>query len=182
MITFLGLKAKSRPKKYKKARYAIGNVSNKYLSNTIREFEKLPYEIYERNRPKNEPTDSYLHLARNIERCMMRADALNSHIYPERTKTTATKQIPTSHVCSTDKKELKEFLVDETSSQIFSTNEDKSKGIIVNRCSTEEDESECVHRNINKQNDANNETEYEEPSVQINCRAILTYSNVVGIF
>ena len=34
-------------------------------------------------------------------------------------------------------------------------NESKSKGIIFNECSTDEDKSECV---INKQKDANNET------------------------
>ena len=47
-----------RPEKYKKARYAIGNVSKKDLSKIIREFEifeKLPYE---KKRPKHEPTDS----------------------------------------------------------------------------------------------------------------------------
>ena len=84
---------------------------------------------------------------------------------------TATKQIPTSHVCSTDESKLKEFLVDETLlqissaeesklkefpvdenlSQICSTDKDKSKGIIVNEYSMEEDKSECVHKNINKQ-------------------------------
>ena len=42
---------------------------------------------------------------------------------------------------------------------------DESKGIIVDECSTEEDESEWVHRNINKQKDAKNEAEYEESSV-----------------
>ena len=47
----MGLKAKSSPKKYKKARYAIGNVSKKDLSKIIREFERLPYESYERKRP-----------------------------------------------------------------------------------------------------------------------------------
>ena len=35
-ITYLGLKAKSRPKKYKKSRYAIGNISMKDFSNIIR--------------------------------------------------------------------------------------------------------------------------------------------------
>ena len=69
------------------------------------------------------------------------------------------------HVCSTDDSKLKEFLVDKTLSQSCSINKDESKSIIVNECSTEEDESECVHRNINKQKDANNETEYEEYSV-----------------
>ena len=47
MIASLGFKTKARSQKYKKARYAIGNVSEKYLSNIIKEFEKigrLPYE------------------------------------------------------------------------------------------------------------------------------------------
>ena len=43
--------------------YAIGNVSKKDLSNIIKDFEKLPYEIYEKDRPKHEPTDSYFYLA-----------------------------------------------------------------------------------------------------------------------
>ena len=42
LITSLGFKSKVRPHKQKKARYAIGNVSKKYLSNIIRGFEKLP--------------------------------------------------------------------------------------------------------------------------------------------
>ena len=49
---------KTMPKKYKKARYAIGNISKKEISEIIRKFEKLPYESYERKRPKHEPTDS----------------------------------------------------------------------------------------------------------------------------
>ena len=61
LITSLGLKAKARPKKYKKARYAIRNVSKKELSKIIREFYKLPYKSYERMRPKHEPTDSYFY-------------------------------------------------------------------------------------------------------------------------
>ena len=40
LVTALALKTKSRSKKYKKARYAIGNVSMKDLSNKIKEFEK----------------------------------------------------------------------------------------------------------------------------------------------
>ena len=39
LVTALDLKAKARPKKCKKARYAIGNVSMKDLSNKIKEFE-----------------------------------------------------------------------------------------------------------------------------------------------
>ena len=41
LVTALVLKTKARPKKYKKARYAIGNVSMKDLSNKIKEFENL---------------------------------------------------------------------------------------------------------------------------------------------
>ena len=91
----------------------------------------------------------------------MRADVLNSHVYPSRTETTTTENIPTSHVCSTEESKLKELLVDETLSKICSTNKDESKGIIVDECSTEEDESECVHKNIIRQKDAKNEAEYK---------------------
>ena len=41
LVTDLDLKTKTRSKKYKKSRYAIGNVSMKDLSNIIKEFEKL---------------------------------------------------------------------------------------------------------------------------------------------
>ena len=58
MINSLGLKAKIRPKKYKKLRYAIVKVSKKDLSKIIREFEKLPHEVYEKKRPKHESTDN----------------------------------------------------------------------------------------------------------------------------
>ena len=84
LITYLGLKAKASPNKYKKARCTIGNVSKKYLSKVIRKFEKLPYEIYERKRPKHEPTESSFYLARQLAKCMMRVDSLKSHVYPIR--------------------------------------------------------------------------------------------------
>ena len=41
VVNALALKTKARSKKYKKARYAIRNVSMKELSNKIKEFEKL---------------------------------------------------------------------------------------------------------------------------------------------
>ena len=53
----------------------------KYLSNIIREFEKLTYKNYERRGPKHEPTDSYFYLERHLAKFMMRSDALNSHVY-----------------------------------------------------------------------------------------------------
>ena len=110
MNTSIDIKAKLRPHKYKKARYAIGNVSKKGLSNIIREFEKLPYKSYESRRPKHEPTDSYFYLARHLVKFMMGANVLSSHIYPVGTEMTGTKHIPTLHVCSMDERELKEFI------------------------------------------------------------------------
>ena len=80
MIISLGFKAKVIPHKYKKARYTIINVSKKDFLKIIKEFEKLPYESYEKKRPKNEPTDSYFYLARQLTKCMMRADSLSSHV------------------------------------------------------------------------------------------------------
>ena len=85
---------------------------------------------------------------------MTRVDALNLHVNPVRTETTA----PSLHVCSTYKSELKEFPVNETLSQSRSTDEDESKVIIVNDCSTEEDKSEC---SINKQKGAKKEVTYD---------------------
>ena len=92
----------------------------------------------------------------------MIADVLNSHSCPVRMEITATKQILTLQVRSTDQSKLKYFPVNETLSQSSSTDESESKGIIVNKCSTEEDESEFV---IKKQKDANVKTDYEESSV-----------------
>ena len=85
LINSLGIKDKARPKKHKKQRYAIVNVSKEDLSKIIREFEKLPYKSYERKRTKHKPTDSYFYPARNLVKCMMRDDTLNSHSYPLRT-------------------------------------------------------------------------------------------------
>ena len=80
---------------------------------------------------------------------------------------TAKKQISTSHVCSTVESKLKKFLVNKTLPQICFTDEDKPKGIIIDKYSTDEDESECVHKNMNKQKDANNEADYEESLVRV---------------
>ena len=57
LIISLCFKAKVRPHKFKKARYAIGNISKKDLSKIIREFEKFERLPYERKRPKHDPTD-----------------------------------------------------------------------------------------------------------------------------
>ena len=63
------------------------------------------------------------------------------------------------------KSESEEFLVEETLLQVYSTDEDESKSIIVVESSTEESESECVHKNINKEKYVKSDTDYEEPTV-----------------
>ena len=84
-ITSLGLKSNAIPKKYKKARYAIKNVIMNDLSKIIRDFDKLPYKIYERRRPKHDPNDSYFYLSRQLANFLMKDNALNLHAYPVRT-------------------------------------------------------------------------------------------------
>ena len=73
----------------------------KDISNIIREFDKLPYERYEMRGIKHDLTDSYFYPERHLEKCMTRADALNSHVYPIILELTGMKQIIISHICST---------------------------------------------------------------------------------
>ena len=61
----------------KNVRYAITNISLKDNSKIIKEFGKLPYEGYVRKRPKHEHTNSYFYLARELAKCMTRADNFN---------------------------------------------------------------------------------------------------------
>ena len=55
LVTSLGLKTKLRSQKYKKERYAIGNVSEKDPSKIIKEFEKIERLTYEKKSTKHEP-------------------------------------------------------------------------------------------------------------------------------
>ena len=59
-ITSLDFRYKVRPHKYKKAMYANRDIFKKDLSGIIKEFEKSPYESYEKKKPKHETTDSYI--------------------------------------------------------------------------------------------------------------------------
>ena len=77
MVTALTFKTKVRSSKYKKARYAIGNISEKDLSKIIKKFEKTEKLPNEKKSPKHEPNDSYFHLAIEIAKSMMRSDKLN---------------------------------------------------------------------------------------------------------
>ena len=72
-----GFQDQSKVEKIKKAKYAIGNVSERDISKIIRDFEKFEKLPYEKERPKHEPTESYFHLARKIAKSMMRSDKLN---------------------------------------------------------------------------------------------------------
>ena len=51
LVTSLGFKTKAKSTKFKKAKFAIGNVSEKDLSKIIREFEKFEKLPYEKKRP-----------------------------------------------------------------------------------------------------------------------------------
>ena len=64
MVTFLDFKTKTRSQKYKKARYAIGNVSEKDFFMIIKDSGKIEKLPYEKKRPKHEPKGSYFHLAK----------------------------------------------------------------------------------------------------------------------
>ena len=81
LVTALALKTKARSKKYKKARYAIGNFSMKELSNKIKEFEKIVKVPYVKRIPKHEPTSSYFHLVVCIAECMMRCGEENHNVH-----------------------------------------------------------------------------------------------------
>ena len=61
--------------------------------------------------------------------------------------------------------------------------EDESKGIIVDKCSTEEDEPECIHK-IYKQKKKTQIMRQIMRNIQVDMkgRAILKYSSVVEIF
>ena len=123
LITSPGFKAKASRKEYKKARYAIGIVSEKDISKIIKDFEKIEKLPYEKKRPKHEPTKSYFHLARQLAECMMRSDNLNWYDHGCYTKMTALY----SNVNVTNECELKRSIINEKLPQSCATNENKSK-------------------------------------------------------
>ena len=103
LVTALSFKTKVRSSRYKKARYAIGNVSEKDFSKIIKEFEKIGKLPYEKSIPKHDQTPSNFHLVRQLAKCMMRSDKLNRHNHGGYTKMTA----PSSNVDVTDEDESK---------------------------------------------------------------------------
>ena len=101
---------------------------------------------------------------------MMRADALNLHVYPVRMEMTDMQHIPISHVCDVDDSKSKEILVDGNLFQVCSTEEGESESVIVDEISTEDRELGIVQKSINtnKEKYAIDETDHEEPSVTDN--------------
>ena len=164
MVTALYFKTKVGLQKYKKARYAIGNVSEKDLSNIIKEFDKIGKLPYEKKRPKHEPTPRYFHLVRQLSKCMIRSDEHNQHVHGIYAKETD----PSSNVNVTDEEKSKEIIVHET------LLENQSKDV---------SESECniVHKTLSQNNFAEvpenvitelKEDEYNDPSVIENGKVI----------
>ena len=62
----------------------------KDISKIIKEFERLPYKGYVRERPKYEPTDSWFYLEKQFAQCVMISDAFNLHVDPVRTEMNGT--------------------------------------------------------------------------------------------
>ena len=93
-----GSQDQSKVEKYKKARYAIGDVSMKDLSNKIKEFEKFVKVPYLKRTPKHETTSSYFHLVECLGKCMMRCGENNHHVHDGYGKEMA----PSSDVNDTD--------------------------------------------------------------------------------
>ena len=128
LVTALAFNTKVRSTKYKKERYAIGNVSEKDIFKIIREFEEFEKLPYEKKRPKHEPTLSYFHLVRQLAKCTMRCDKLNRHDQDSYTEMTA----PSSNANVMDEDESKEIIVHKTLSENNSKDVSESERNIVN--------------------------------------------------
>ena len=124
----------SRPKqgrkKYKKSKYAIGNVSKKDISKIIKRFEKIEKLPYEKKRPNHEPTERYLHLSQQLTKCMMRSNNLIWYNHGGYTEITA----PYLNINVINKSESKRSIVNENLLQNCSAKENEL-------CFTKEDES-----------------------------------------
>ena len=118
LVTALALKTKARPKKYKKARYAIVNVSIKDLSNKIKEFEKFVRVPYLKRIPKHEPTSSYFHLVVCLGECMMICGEKNHHMHDGYEEDMA----PSSDVIDTDEDKSNNSIVHEPFHKSLSEN------------------------------------------------------------
>ena len=85
---------------------------------------------------------------------MMRSDEFNLHVGPVRTEITGIQKISISHVCDSDKSKPKGIIADKKLLKVCSTDKSESESVIFDESSTEDSESESVHRSIstNKEN------------------------------
>ena len=123
----------------------------------IKEFEKMGKLPYDKKRPKHEPTHSYLHLVRQLAKCMMRSDKINRHDQSSYTKNTAL----SSNVNVTDEYESKEITVHKTLSENNSKDVSKSELNIVNKTLLHNNSEDVTENTITELKD----DEHKEPSV-----------------
>ena len=130
----------------------------KELLNIITEFEKIGKLTYEKKRPKYEPTHSYFHLVRQLEKCMMISDNLNRHDHGSYTENTT----PSLNVNVTDEDESKEITVHETLSENNSKDVSESECNIVNGTLSQNNSADVKENTITEFKDK----EHKEPSVR----------------
>ena len=80
----------------------------KYLSNKIKEFEKIVKVPYVKRIPKHEPTSSYYRLVGCIAECMLRCGEDNHHVHDVHNGYEE-KMAPSSGVNDMDEDELKKI-------------------------------------------------------------------------
>ena len=163
LVTTMALKTKARSTKYKKARYAIGIVSMKDLSNKIKEFEKFVKVNHLKKTPKYEPSLSYFHLVECLRKCMMRSGENNHHVHYGYGKEMAS----SSDVKDTDEDK----------------DEDKSNNSIAgsfDKTSAENLESESDCNIVNATTELNCD-EHINPSANVIEESDLKYSNAEGL-
>ena len=157
MVTALTFKTKVRSQKYKKARYAIENVSKKEISKIIKEFEKISNVPYVKRIPKHEPTSSYFHLVRQLEKCIMRSDEHNRNVHGSYAEETA----PSSNVNVTEENKSKDIIIQETLSENQSQYVNESECNTVNKTLSENNSADVPDNVITELKD----DEPREPSV-----------------
>ena len=102
-----------------------------------------------RKMPKHEPTEIYLYLSIQLDKCIVISDTFSLHFDPVRMEMTGTQYIPISQVFSSDESKSKGIIADEDLLQVCSKDECESESVIVDKSSTQESESKSVHKSIN---------------------------------
>ena len=112
---------------------------------------------------------------------MMRADALNSHVYPISTEMDGTQNITTSHVYSKGKSELKEFLVTKLYRRyILQMRTNQKASTTTNVLQRKTNKNAFTRISTNKKTQRMRQS-MRNLQLQTNLQSILTYSNMVGI-